>query len=131
MQLARPVLADVFERKHRDAGRDDYQFSILDDWVCDATLAGGSARFINHSCTPNCRTTVLKVNNKDLHMGVFALRDIQEGEELCYDYMVRCAQGLLTVPAFVQNPIDYRSRQRCRPLPAPGPLLLSVQHWLE
>jgi hypothetical protein len=89
LQLARPVLADVFEIRHRNAGRDDYQFSILDSWVCDATLSGGSARYINHSCTPNCRTTVLKVDNKDLRIGVFALRDILEGEELCYDYMVR------------------------------------------
>ena len=96
LQLARPVLADVFERRHREAKRDDYQFSVLDNWVCDATTSGGSARYINHSCDPNCRTRVMKVGS-EYRIGIFSIRDIKEGEELSYDYMVRVVLHVVTL----------------------------------
>ena len=36
--------------------RDSFMFPIDADWVVDATAAGSLARFINHSCDPNCET---------------------------------------------------------------------------
>jgi hypothetical protein len=50
---------------------------------------GGAARYINHSCAPNCYTRKLH----DIHtgrrcIGIFAGRDIGEGEELTYNYHI-------------------------------------------
>lgn len=41
----------------------------------------GTAMFINHSCEPNCET-----DEKNGHIWIRAIRDIEPGEELVYDY---------------------------------------------
>jgi hypothetical protein len=56
--------------------------------VADATGCGGLARFINHSCNPNCFTKVFYVSGV-ARMGIYAKRPIELGEELAYDYKVR------------------------------------------
>ena len=58
-------------------------FFSLDDGkhVIDAGVGGNAARWINHSCDPNCETT-----EEDGHVYIEALRDIRAGEELFYDY---------------------------------------------
>ena len=48
-------------------------FSIDRDEVVDATMAGNEARFINHSCEPNCYSKIITVENKKKIM-IFALR---------------------------------------------------------
>lgn len=55
--------------------------------VADATVSGGLARFINHSCNPNCYCKAFYVNGV-ARMGIYAKRAIAVGEEACYDYMV-------------------------------------------
>ena len=67
-QLGCPVKADVFKRRHRADDHGDYQFSVLDEWVCDATTAGGPAWYINHSCDPNCFSKMVRVG-RDFHIG--------------------------------------------------------------
>ena len=42
---------------------------------------GGVARYINHSCDPNCEASI-----DDERIFIHALRDIEPGEELCFDY---------------------------------------------
>ena len=49
--------------------------------VIDAAVGGNDARFINHSCGPNCEA----VDDKK-RIYIEAIRDIAEGEELTYDY---------------------------------------------
>src|SRR5262245_52731484 len=49
--------------------------------VLDAAVGGNDARFINHACTPNCETV-----EDDGHIFIEALRRIEPGEELTYDY---------------------------------------------
>jgi SET domain-containing protein len=44
-------------------------------------IGGNEARWINHSCDPNCET-----EEEDDRIFIDALRDIQPGEELFYDY---------------------------------------------
>lgn len=44
-----------------------------------------SGRFVNHSCDPNCEMQKWSVNGL-FRMALFALRDIDADEELCYDY---------------------------------------------
>jgi SET domain-containing protein len=56
-------------------------FRVNRAWSRDANVGGNLARFINHSCSPNCRFEVL-----DKTIWIRALRDIRRGEELTYDY---------------------------------------------
>ena len=53
----------------------------------DATARGSVARFINHSCSPNCRAEKWAVGGETL-VGLYASRDIKADEEITYDYQV-------------------------------------------
>jgi hypothetical protein len=53
--------------------------------VIDPTKNGNMARFINHSCDPNCETRKWHVKG-ELVIGIFAKKDIQEDEELTFNY---------------------------------------------
>lgn len=53
--------------------------------VIDPTYYGNVARFINHSCDPNCVTRKWTVF-KETMVGIFARKDIRENEELTFDY---------------------------------------------
>lgn len=55
------------------------------------TKQGGLARYINHSCEPNCYTRITEVAGRK-HIVINAKRRIEPGEELCYDYKVRTLQ---------------------------------------
>jgi SET domain-containing protein len=56
-------------------------FAATDKVVIDATKRGGPARWINHSCAPNC-----EANEEDGRVFIDAIRSIKPGEELSYDY---------------------------------------------
>ncbi|MBC7897188.1 MAG: SET domain-containing protein-lysine N-methyltransferase [Cytophagaceae bacterium] len=58
-----------------------FLFAIDDDVVIDAAVGGNNARFINHSCDPNCDAVI-----EDGHIWIESIRDIRAGEELAYDY---------------------------------------------
>ena len=60
-----------------------FLFGLDDERVIDANVGGNSARFINHSCDPNCETE--QVGDR---VFIEALRDIKAGEELSYDYQL-------------------------------------------
>ena len=54
-------------------------------YFTDATMKGNAARFINHSCDPNCYSRIVDILGKK-HIIIFAMRKIVRGEELTYDY---------------------------------------------
>ena len=56
-------------------------FRIDDNTVIDATMAGGPARYINHSCDPNCYTEVVPTEKGD-KIVITAKRKIHGGEEV-------------------------------------------------
>lgn len=56
-------------------------FRLDEERVVDATLCGGLARYINHSCNPNCVAEIVEVD-RDLRIIIFAKRRIQRGEEV-------------------------------------------------
>ena len=56
-------------------------FTLNRLYVRDAAVGGNIARYINHSCTPNCYTRVIGDT-----IWIIAARDIRKGEELTYDY---------------------------------------------
>ncbi|MDB4907868.1 MAG: nuclear protein [Gemmatimonadetes bacterium] len=58
-----------------------FLFAIDDDIVIDAAVNGNEARFINHSCDPNCDAVI-----EDARIWIDTIRDIEPGEELAYDY---------------------------------------------
>ena len=58
-----------------------FLFAIDDDVVVDASVNGNEARFLNHSCAPNCDVVV-----DDKRLWIEAIHDIEVGEELVYDY---------------------------------------------
>ena len=58
-----------------------FYFSLDDGRVIDALYGGNSARWINHSCDPNC-----EADEVEGRVFIKALRKIKAGEELNYDY---------------------------------------------
>jgi len=68
-------------------------FFALDDGkrVIDANVGGNSARWINHSCDPNCETEETEAGR----VYIDALRNIRRGEELHYDYCL-IVEGKIT-----------------------------------
>ncbi|XP_048117913.1 histone-lysine N-methyltransferase 2A [Alosa alosa] len=83
--VIRSVLTDKREKYYNSKGIGCYMFRIDDFEVVDATMHGNAARFINHSCEPNCYSRVINVEGQK-HIVIFALRKIYRGEELTYDY---------------------------------------------
>lgn len=61
--------------------RGKYLFWTSETSMIDGNIPANTARFINHSCAPNCE---IAIRNRRVY--VFALRDIAPGEELSYDY---------------------------------------------
>jgi SET domain-containing protein len=64
-----------------DVAHHTFLFSVGWGKCVDASVNGGDARFINHSCDPNCEATIEK-----RRVFIDAIRTIQPGEELFYDY---------------------------------------------
>jgi SET domain-containing protein len=60
-----------------------YLLTLDEHRVIDANVGGNEARFINHSCEPNCEPIPFGD-----HMWLVAVRDIWPGEELAYDYAI-------------------------------------------
>ena len=60
-------------------------FSLDDGRVIDAGQRGNAARWINHSCAPNCRT----FEDDDGRVFIESRRTIHAGEELTYDYRLQ------------------------------------------
>lgn len=58
-----------------------FYFSLDDGQVIDANVGGNASRWINHSCDPNC-----EADETEGRVFIEALRDLQPGEELFYDY---------------------------------------------
>ena len=72
------------ERRYPDVSGErhhTYLFAIDDDVVIDAAVGGNAARWINHSCDPNCDAVI-----EDGRIWIETIRAIRPGEELAYDY---------------------------------------------
>jgi SET domain-containing protein len=72
-------------RYENKSAHDNHTFLFIVDRgvVIDAGVDGNDARFINHCCDPNCESVI-----DDRRVFIEALRTIQPGEELNYDYQI-------------------------------------------
>ncbi|POM78701.1 Histone-lysine N-methyltransferase [Phytophthora palmivora] len=59
----------------------------------DARFKGSVSRFINHSCDPNCHLLKWRVKGVN-RIAITALRDIEPGTELSYDYQFHTKQAM-------------------------------------
>jgi SET domain-containing protein len=66
-----------------------FVFGVEDEVNIDGGSKGNIARWINHSCDPNCDTF-----EEDKRIFVRAIRDIRPGEELTYDYAIEAGEPL-------------------------------------
>jgi hypothetical protein len=72
------------DMRYDDANMDRHHTFLftINELVCiDAFIGGNEARYVNHSCDPNCETVLAE---GEIH--IVAMRDIGAGEELTYDY---------------------------------------------
>jgi uncharacterized protein len=84
-----------------------FYFSLETGDVIDANVRGNAARWINHSCAPNCEARE-QVGQVFIH----AKRKLKKGEELFYDYGL-----VLDEPYTEQTRLDYRclcGAKQCR-----------------
>ena len=66
-----------------------FLFTLNDEYVIDANHKGNRARWINHSCNPNCEALLDEhegKNRKKDRVLIEAIRNIKPGEELTYNY---------------------------------------------
>lgn len=56
-------------------------FRLDENKVLDATLCGGLARYVNHSCNPNCVAEVVQIDRENKIL-IIANRRISRGEEV-------------------------------------------------
>ena len=71
----------VLTRTQADEKGGKYLFEINSKKVIDGSPRYNIARYLNHSCRPNCETDIVKGK-----IYIYAKRNIREGEELTYDY---------------------------------------------
>jgi serine/threonine protein kinase len=69
-----------------------YIMALTNDIYLDARKKGGVARYINHSCNPNCQVERWKVKGI-LRAAVVARKDIPAGTELSFDYQWERKRG--------------------------------------
>ena len=88
-----------------------FNFGLENGEVIDPEVGGNDARWINHSCDPNCEAV-----EEDDRIFIYAIRDIQAGEELFYDYSLE-----------IDEPITEESKRKfachCRSSKCRGTML--------
>ena len=58
-----------------------YIFELNSKYDIDGSFGYNKARYINHSCNPNCEVDIIKG-----HIWIISIKNIKKGQELCYDY---------------------------------------------
>ncbi|OBS59436.1 hypothetical protein A6R68_09442 [Neotoma lepida] len=81
--IIRNEVANRKEKLYESQNRGVYMFRMDNDHVIDATLTGGPARYINHSCAPNCVAEVVTFE-RGHKIIISSNRRIQKGEEITF-----------------------------------------------
>ena len=126
------------DERYGDGGETGHTFlfTLNDSYIIDANQGGNSARWINHSCAPNCRALVEESASGDPRRDkvvIETIRAIRPGEELTYDYGIvlevphtarlkklwRCLCGS---PRCTGTLLKPKSKPESKPKPKPGRL---------
>jgi uncharacterized protein len=89
--LGQRVSHDEADRRYETKDENDshtFLFIVDSKTVIDAGVDGNDARFFNHSCDPNCESVVEK-----RRVFIEAIRAIEPGEEMTYDYQIYREEG--------------------------------------
>src|SRR3977135_31933 len=70
-------------KKKDDAIENKYLFELNGRWTIDGSVRENVARYINHACKPNAESDV---NPRSLKVSIRAIKKIEPGEEINYDY---------------------------------------------
>jgi len=84
--LGERVSHEEADRRYEDKDANDshtFLFIVDERTVIDAGVNGNEARFVNHACRPNCESVI-----ENRRVFIDALRTIEPGEELTYDYQI-------------------------------------------
>lgn len=60
-----------------------YIFELDEEWDVDGDVPGNDAKYINHSCNPNCK---MDIDASEGKIWIDSIKDIKKGEELTYNY---------------------------------------------
>jgi uncharacterized protein len=116
------ITHDEGDRRYDDARmkrHHTFLFTLDKDTVIDGNRQGNDARYINHSCDPNCEAVT--VGKK---IFIYARKNIQPGVELAYDYkyewsndkrdiaLYRCECGSAKCRGTIMQPRRKRRRRR-------------------
>ena len=78
------ITNDEADRRYDEEGMQRHHtflFTLDDDYCVDGDVRTNKAKLINHSCDPNCEAII-----DDGQIWIYALKNIQPGVELAYDY---------------------------------------------
>lgn len=120
--LIRSRVADKREGLYEKRGLPHmYLFRIDAEYVVDATMRGGQARFLNHSCNPNCRATIINIGNQQT-ISFYAIRNIKPHDEITFNYNMeieddkskweRCYCGAKQCTGYINYCEDAELRKR-------------------
>ncbi|HTX05119.1 MAG TPA: SET domain-containing protein-lysine N-methyltransferase [Steroidobacteraceae bacterium] len=85
--LGERVSHEEADRRYESKAANDahtFLFIVDSKTVIDAGVAGNEARFLNHSCNPNCESVI-----ESRRVFIEAIRTIEPGEEMTYDYRIQ------------------------------------------
>lgn len=77
-------ISDVHMNNHKKNTKDNgavYIFTLNKKYDIDGQVPWNTAKFINHSCNPNCEADIKKG-----HIWISSVKDIEKGEEISYNY---------------------------------------------
>ena len=104
------ILADFVAQQMVKAAGNAYIFHLNYRYAIDGEALENTARYINHSCEPNC-----EVDKKNGTLWIVAGQDIQAGEELTYNYGYDAQH-------YTNNPCHCRAANCCG-------YILDPQYW--
>jgi uncharacterized protein len=75
------IAEEQYSKSEKTGAGSVYIFELNRKQDVDGSVSWNPARYINHSCDPNCRYK--RIEN---HIWIVSFRNIKKGEELSYDY---------------------------------------------
>lgn len=77
--IGKKITKEQSEKELED--QNAYVFTVTDDFDLDGSVKWNPARYLNHSCNPNCESDI-----KKKRVWIYATKKIKKGQELTYNY---------------------------------------------